>query len=207
MSSLQPAIEVFPIGGYSFGVKAPQIDEDQSVAARQARHIADYALTGMRTTVEAVMLVQDHGTPHVLMLQLGNSFFKLPGDILRPGEDDVSGLKRALSEKLAPPLHPTNPNSSATEPVEWEVSELVGSWWRPHFDTYMYPYIPPHVTKPKEVKRMYLVQLADKQLLSVPKNLKLVAIPLFDLHENAARYGPQMSTLPTLLGRFNFIMG
>ncbi len=33
---------------------------------------------------------------------------------------------------------------------EWEVSELVGVWWRPAFDALMYPYIPPHITKPKE---------------------------------------------------------
>ncbi|KAI9333256.1 Cleavage/polyadenylation specificity factor subunit 5, partial [Obelidium mucronatum] len=201
---MQATTHLYPLAGYSFGTKSPQIDEDQSVAARQARHQAEYALSGMRKTVEAVLLVHDHGHPHVLMLQVANSFFKLPGDFLRPGEDEITGLKRALSEKLAPPVNPSDP-ASATEAVDWEISELLATWWRPHFDSYMYPYIPPHITKPKEEKRMYLIQLPEKRLLSVPKNLKLVAIPLFELHENAARYGPQLSTLPNLLGRFNFV--
>lgn len=39
---------------------------------------------------------------------------------------------------------------------------------------------------------------------SVPKNLKLLAIPLFDLYENAKTYGPVISSLPLLLGRYNF---
>ena len=35
---------------------------------------------GMRRTVDGVILVHDHGHPHVLLLQLGNgAFFKLCG--------------------------------------------------------------------------------------------------------------------------------
>ena len=36
------------------------------------------------------MLVFEHNHPHVLLLQLGNAFFKLPGGRLRPGEDGMS---------------------------------------------------------------------------------------------------------------------
>ena len=42
-------------------------------------------------------------------------------------------------------------------------------------------------------------------MFSVPKNLKLVAVPLFDLFENSARFGPVISAIPHLLGRFTFI--
>jgi hypothetical protein len=34
-----------------------------------------------------VLVVHEHGHPHVLVLQMGASFFKLPGGRLRPGED------------------------------------------------------------------------------------------------------------------------
>jgi hypothetical protein len=37
--------------------------------------------------VDAVILVHEHGHPHVLLIQIGASFFKLPGGRLRPGED------------------------------------------------------------------------------------------------------------------------
>ena len=34
--------------------------------------------------------MHEHGLPHVLLLQLGTTFFKLPGGELNPGEDEVS---------------------------------------------------------------------------------------------------------------------
>jgi len=36
--------------------------------------------------VEAVLLVQEHRFPHVLLLQSGGDSFRLPGGRLRPGE-------------------------------------------------------------------------------------------------------------------------
>ena len=42
------------------------------------------------------------------------------------------------------------------------------------------------------------------EVLAVPKNMKLLAIPLFELYDNAARYGPQLSAIPHLLSRWDF---
>ena len=82
-----------------------------------------------------------------------------------------------------------------------------------------YPFIPAHITKPKECKKLFLVQMPEKstfvpfsqilsypekksiEVLAVPKNMKLLAIPLFELYDNAARYGPQLSAIPHLLSR------
>jgi cleavage and polyadenylation specificity factor subunit 5 len=36
-----------------------------------------YEHEGMRRTVDGILLVQQHGHPHVLLLQIGNTFFKL----------------------------------------------------------------------------------------------------------------------------------
>ena len=38
----------------------------------------------------------------------------------------------------------------------------------------------------------------------MPKNMKLLAVPLFELYENNARYGPQLAAIPHLLSRYNF---
>lgn len=46
-----------------------------------------YAREGARRSVEAVLLVHEHHHPHVLLLQVGSAFFKLPGGRLRPGEN------------------------------------------------------------------------------------------------------------------------
>jgi len=46
--------------------------------------------------------------------------------------------------------------------------------------------------------------ISATEVLSVPKNMKLLAVPLFELYDNTARYGPQLSAIPHLLSRYNF---
>ena len=46
--------------------------------------------------------------------------------------------------------------------------------------------------------------MRNAEVLSVPKNMKLLAVPLFELYDNTARYGPQLSAIPHLLSRYNF---
>ncbi len=38
--------------------------------------------------------------------------------------------------------------------------------------------------------------------VQVPRNMRLVAVPLFELYDNMVRYGPIFSALPQLLSRF-----
>ena len=40
----------------------------------------------------------------------------------------------------------------------------------------------------------------------VPRNAKLLAVPLFEIHENTARFGPVIAALPHLLSRFRVTM-
>lgn len=94
----------------------------------------------MRRTVEGVLVVHDHGHPHILMLQIANAFFKLPGDYLKPGEDEVDGLKRRLDERLAPPSDSRQFNASHGVDNEWEIGDCLAQWWRPNFETFMVRY-------------------------------------------------------------------
>lgn len=66
-----------PIENYTLSTKEPQPEEDPSVSARLRRLESDYNQHGMRRSVEAVLVVHQHNHPHVLMLQIANSFFKL----------------------------------------------------------------------------------------------------------------------------------
>lgn len=36
----------------------------------------------------------------------------------------------------------------------------------------------------------------------MPKNLRLLAVPLFELYDNVQRYGPIISAIPQMLSRF-----
>ena len=89
--------------------------------------------------------------------------------------------------------------------ARWQVDEnALAVWWRPNFEPHMYPYVPAHVTKPKECRKVFAIRLPEKMVFAVPGNLKLLAVPLFDLFDNAARYGPLISSIPHLASRLEF---
>ncbi|VDN58938.1 unnamed protein product [Dracunculus medinensis] len=196
-SSIDRAVNLYPLTNYTFGTKEAQAERDHSVQARFQRMREEYEKIGMRRSVEGVLLVHEHSLPHVLLLQIGSTFFKLPGGELNPGEDEVDGLKRLLTETLG--------RQDGGNKDLWTIEDAIGNWWRPNFDPPRYPYIPAHVTKPKEQTKLFLVQLPERALFAVPKNYKLVAAPLFELYDNATGYGPLIASLPQTLSRFNFL--
>ncbi|XP_071745750.1 cleavage and polyadenylation specificity factor subunit 5 [Lepeophtheirus salmonis] len=195
--TLNRSVNLFPLTNYTFGTKDPLFEKDPSVPARFQRMRDDFEKMGMRRSVEGVLLVHEHGLPHVLLLQLGTTFFKLPGGELKLGEDEVQGLKRIMTDTLGRP--------EAKDPDTWIIEDTIGNWWRPNFEPPQYPYIPPHITKPKEHRKLFLVQLPERSYFAVPRNYKLVAAPLFELFDNSQGYGPIISSLPQAMGRFNFI--
>lgn len=90
------------------------------------------------------------------MLQIANAFFKLPGDYLKPEDEEIEGFKMRLNERLAP-VGTQFSGEGVNE--EWEIGDTLAQWWRPNFETFMYPFIPAHVTRPKECKKLYFIQL------------------------------------------------
>lgn len=65
----------------------------------------------------------------------------------------MTGLRRKLEAYLSP--------ESELLRSPWDIAECVGSWVRPNFDTMFYPYTPPHITRPKEIKKVFVVQLPE----------------------------------------------
>ncbi|KHJ81360.1 hypothetical protein OESDEN_18954 [Oesophagostomum dentatum] len=49
----------------------------------------EYEKVGMRRSVDAVLIVHEHSLPHILLLQIGTTFFKLPGGELEVGEEET----------------------------------------------------------------------------------------------------------------------
>lgn len=89
---------------------------------------------------------------------------------------------------------------------EWKLGECVGTYYRPNFENIMYPYIPPHIARPKEIRNLYMIVLPEKCYFSVPKNYKLIAVPLFEIYDHIQRYGPLIASVPQMLSRFRFIL-
>ncbi|KAJ3351992.1 hypothetical protein GGF32_004006 [Allomyces javanicus] len=200
-------IQLHPLSNYSFAQKEDQPEEDSSVPARLERLHRQYETHGMRRTVEAIVVVHVHNHPHVLLLQIANSFFKLPGDYLQPGEDEIEGLKLRLNKQLSRVLATTDAGEPLFEGADdWDIRECIGQWWRTNFESFLYPYLPAHITRPKENKKVFLVLLPPQRTLWIPRNLKLMAVPLFEIYENSSRFGNQISAIPYLLSRFNFVL-
>ncbi|CAK8531995.1 unnamed protein product [Lathyrus sativus] len=189
-------VNIYPLNSYYFGSKHAIPSKDHSLHDHLQRFKSNYAARGMRTCVEAVLMVELFKHPHLLLLQINNSIFKLPGGRLRPGESDTGGLKRKLARKL----------SLDEDEAQWEVGECLGMWWRHDFETLMHPFLPPNVKHPKECTKLFLVKLPESRRFTVPKNMKLLSVPLCQIRENHKVYGPIISEVPQLLSKFSFNM-
>jgi cleavage and polyadenylation specificity factor subunit 5 len=172
------------LSNYTFGTKENQPEEDPSVLARLHRLQEHYEQYGMRRTCEGVLVCHEHSHPHILMLQIANAFFKLcvvvphrrphvpantrrprPGDYLKHDEEELEGFKNRLNERLAPV---GSQFSGEGVNDEWEIGDTLAQWWRPNFETFMYPFIPAHVTRPKECKKLYFIQLPRTSISPLP---------------------------------------
>ncbi|CAE8706529.1 unnamed protein product [Polarella glacialis] len=181
---------LFPQEGYdSQDAKPKPAKEEPSLLRRRRRYEGE----GMRRTVRAVLLVHVRGHPHVLALQ-GESGYVLPGGTLRPGESERDGLNRKMRQFIF--------NADAVSVCEWKMGDLLSIWWNPSFDGKSYPYLPQHVTRPKECAKVYQVTLPERCVFAVPQQDKLVAVPFFDLFDDPTVYGPQLRDIPQLASRF-----
>lgn len=77
-----------------------------------------FFLAGMKRSAHGILVVHAHGHPHVLLIRIANTYYKLsvnvacshifcansrrPGGKIKPDESDEDGLKRKLSSKLSP---------------------------------------------------------------------------------------------------------
>ncbi|KAL0337250.1 UNVERIFIED_CONTAM: Pre-cleavage factor Im subunit [Sesamum calycinum] len=56
----------------------------------------------------------------------------------------------------------------------------------------------------EECIKLFLVKLPTSRRFIVPKNFRLLAVPLCQLHDNDETYGPIISGVPQLLSKFSF---
>ncbi|KAL0251273.1 hypothetical protein GEMRC1_000486 [Eukaryota sp. GEM-RC1] len=189
-----PTCYAYPLENYRMTTRDHVQDaQDETLDQFFQRMSAEVSKQGPRTTVEAVLLTHIHSYPHILLLDTsGPRGYRLPGGKLDPGESELAGLKRSLTNKLCP-----------TGAISWDLGELLGVYYRPEFTQNLYPFMPPHSTLPKETIKVFLCQLPQETEFIQAKNLKLVAIPLHELKMNTSKFGGYLSDIPTLLSRIN----
>merc|ERR1712224_44868 len=123
--------------------------------------------------------------------------FELPGGHIKALDNEVEDPRKKLNKQLMPSLKELS--------FQWEIGELVGIFYRPSHQRYIFPYIPPHVSKTKEILKIYIVQLPEKCVLSTPENQTIVAVPIFDLFDNSIQWGTLLANIPVILSRLNLV--
>lgn len=48
-----------------------------------------------------------------------------------------------------------------------QIGECIAQFWRPGFDALLFPYLPPHITRRKELKKVFVVPLPEKAFFEV----------------------------------------
>lgn len=103
-----------------------------------------------------------------------NPNFSRPGDYLRPEDGEAEGFKARLNERLAPV---GTQFSGEGVNDEWQIGDTLAQWWRPNFETFMYPFLPAHVTRPKECKKLYLIHLPKSSMFFPSYSLLFLPFP------------------------------
>ncbi|XP_056692414.1 pre-mRNA cleavage factor Im 25 kDa subunit 1 isoform X7 [Spinacia oleracea] len=167
------AVDIYPLSRYYFGTKDALSTKDETPADSLLRLKSNYEVRGLRTSVQGVILVELFKHPHLLLLQVKNTTFNLPGGRLRQGDSvDLEGLQRKLSRKLSP-----DEGSDNSDEIEWE-----------------------------ECTKLFMVKLPVCRKFIVPKNMKLLAVPLCQVHGNHKTYGSIIAGIPQLLSKYSFNM-
>lgn len=123
-NSSRQSLTIYPLENYTFAViDAPLKETEKSTKAKLEALEKDYALSGLAFSMETVIILHQHGHPHLLILQKDAETFMLPSGMMKTGEDDDAALKRVLGEKLS-------------LEAGFKRRNLLGVWWRPNFEIY-----------------------------------------------------------------------
>ncbi|KAL4581874.1 hypothetical protein LXL04_006408 [Taraxacum kok-saghyz] len=123
-------VNTYPLSSYSFGTKEPKMEKDTSVADRLARMKLKYAFFFLFFP----FIIMYHVSIYVQFCACFGCFKQCGKKTLEAiflAFDDISFFASSGSYMKEGPV--------------W----LYGGRWRPNFETIMYPYCPPHISKPK----------------------------------------------------------
>jgi cleavage and polyadenylation specificity factor subunit 5 len=193
------ALPLFDLDEYTMGYseeleEVPDTPPKPHRLVRLREYVKDQ---GSVRSVRAIILVHVHNHPYVLLLQRrksseGSAQFVLPGGRLNPGEDDESGLQRLLNKKLR------------LVDGAYDFNEgLIATWYRPQFTDVLFPYLPVHITTPKETEFWDFVKLPEKGRLRIDPKYELSPVSFYDLEDGRLNHGKLLQGIPLLVSRFN----
>ncbi|CRG93345.1 mRNA cleavage factor-like protein, putative [Plasmodium gallinaceum] len=192
---------LYPQSNYEFNIDEKLKNKFIIDNEKCKKRINSYNKNGIRNSVLAIILCHRYEYPHLLLLQhLESQKYYLLNGKYKTWEKPKEVLKKKLQKyinKIKDIHFITNQiNSEKEETVE--IGEFLGEWWKTQFNSVYLPYLPAHVTRPKEYVRLYQVTLSSKCIFHLPPGFTLKALPLFDLNN----CGLAINGLSSILSRF-----
>ena len=152
---------------------------------------------GMRRTARAVFITHSNGVPHLIVFKqpTADGFAQfLPGGKLIEGESEREGLSRHLRSLIM--------KDKSSDSCEWKVGEVISKFYRPEFDERVFPFLPPHVTRPKEEITLLQVVLPPRCVFALREGVTVTAIPVFEILKSPDTFPSLIAALPQLISRF-----
>lgn len=192
---------LYPQSNYEFNIDEKLKNKFIIDKEKCKKRINAYNKNGIRNSVLAIILCHRYEYPHLLLLQHIESqkYYLLNGKYKtweKPKEVLKKKLKKYINKIKDIHFTPAQINKEQEETVE--IGDFLGEWWRTQFNSVFLPYLPAHISRPKEYIRLYQVILSPKCIFHLPPGFTLKAIPLFDLNN----CGLAISGLSSILSRF-----
>ena len=193
----QASIHVYPSKNYS-SVTSEFLSTPRPYSTTAISRRDEWLQKGMRKTLHLLLLAHDNGVPCVLVQRAASGYSCLEG-VLEPGQSEEEAIKTILVRHLM--------KHSVSDRLEFSISDCVLQLWRPDFDDHLYPYLPGHVSRPKEQLRLVLVGLPPRAVLQLPPGVALDAVPLGELKRRGqAGFGSLLAAVPDVLSRTSLKM-
>ncbi|GAW79087.1 mRNA cleavage factor-like protein [Plasmodium gonderi] len=197
---------IYPQSNYEFNIDEKLKNKFILDTEKCKKRISSYNKNGIRNSALAIILCHRYDYPHLLLLQnLENQSYYLLSGKYKSWEKPKEVLKKKLQKYVNTnkDMHFATTTSQLNDEQDEreetiEVGEFLGEWWRTQFNSVYLPYLPAHITRPKEYIRLYQVTITSKCIFHLPPGFTLKALPLFDL----TTCGIAIGGLTSILSRF-----
>jgi cleavage and polyadenylation specificity factor subunit 5 len=144
-----------------------------------------------------VFITHIDGVLHLLVFKKTQGSESVPflfGGKLIEGESERDGLARHLQGFIM--------KDKSSDSCEWKVGEVLTKLYRPEFDERVYPFVPPHVSRPKEEITLIQVVLPPKCVFALRESVSISAVAMHDILRSPGSFPFLISSLPVLISRF-----
>lgn len=204
----EPEWVVYPLDSYEYHNNDDVESKFLQSESLEGKRLNAYEKQGLRRTVVGICLSHRYEFPHLLVVEeLSTRRLALFSGKMKSWEKPRLVLKKKMEKyvkkignvsKTRFNAHTLSNLKSPAEEVD--VGEFLGEFWRAEFHSEALPYLPPHVTRPKERLRLYQLILPPKCWFCLPSGFALKALPFFELQ--SSKYSLSVRGLPHLVSRF-----